>query len=57
MKNFLIAHKAWLSVVALGAISFLTPSINAFVTSHPQYSIAISTVVGFVAAWAKSPKQ
>jgi hypothetical protein len=55
--NFLKAHKVWLAVAVGGLISFLNPSIQAFVASHPQYAVTISTLVGIATAWAKSPKQ
>lgn len=56
MKNFLWEHRVWLTTAAVGAVSFLTPSINTFVSGHPQYAVVVGTVWGVVAAWAKSPK-
>lgn len=57
MKAFVKAHWVWISTGVLGAISFLQPSIQAFVSGHPQYAVAVSTLVGVAAAWAKSPNQ
>jgi hypothetical protein len=55
--NFLKAHKVWLITLAAGGVSFLTPSVNSFVSSHPQYGVAVATLWGVAAAWAKSPRQ
>ena len=55
--NFLKQHKVWLITLAAGAVSFLTPSVNAFIASHSQYAIAGGTLWGIVNAWAKSPVQ
>jgi 3-deoxy-D-manno-octulosonic-acid transferase len=57
MKAFVKAHWVWISTASLGLLSFLQPSIQAFVGTHPQYAVAVSTVVGVAAAWAKSPQQ
>jgi hypothetical protein len=57
MKAFVKAHWVWISTGVLGAISFLQPSIQVFVSGHPQYAVAVSTLVGVAAAWAKSPNQ
>jgi hypothetical protein len=54
--NFLNTHRVWLITLAAGLVSFLTPSVNTFVTSHSQYGIAIATVWGIATAWAKSPR-
>ena len=55
MKAFLKSHWVWISTAALGVLSFLNPSIQAFVGGHPQYAVVVSTVVGVATAWAKSP--
>jgi len=55
--KFLNAHKVWLSAAALGLLSFLHPSIQAFVGTHPQYTVAIATAVSVATSWAKSPTQ
>jgi hypothetical protein len=55
MKAFVKAHWVWISTAVLGLISFLTPSVQAFVGTHPQYSVAITTAVSIATAWAKSP--
>jgi hypothetical protein len=57
MKTFAKAHWVWISTAMLGLLSFLQPSIQAFVGTHPQYAVAVSTAVGVAAAWAKSPSQ
>jgi hypothetical protein len=57
MKAFLKTHWVWISTAVLGLVSFLNPSIQAYVGSHPQYAVAISTGVGVLTAWAKSPNQ
>jgi len=57
MKAFVKAHWVWISAGTLGVISFLNPSIQAFVGTHPQYAVAVSTIVGIATAWAKSPNQ
>ena len=57
MKAFVKAHWVWISTATLGLISFLHPSIQAFVGTHPQYAVAVSTAVGVATAWAKSPAQ
>jgi hypothetical protein len=53
--SFFKTHRVWLITLAAGAVSFLTPSINAFVASHSQYGIGVATVWGIATAWAKSP--
>jgi len=55
--KFIAAHKAWLITLAAGAVGFLTPSINVYVTSHPQAGILIATAWGVATSWAKSPRQ
>jgi hypothetical protein len=55
--NFLKAHKVWLAAAVGGLISFLHPSIQAFVVAHPQDAVAVGTVVSIATAWAKSPRQ
>lgn len=57
VTNFIKTHKVWLSVAVGGLVSFLEPSIQAFVASHPQYVVAVSTLVGVLASFAKSPTQ
>ena len=57
MKAFLKSHWVWISTAALGVLSFLNPSIQAFVGGHPQYAVIVSTVVGVATAWAKSPAE
>jgi hypothetical protein len=55
--KFLAAHKAWLITLAAGAVGFLTPSVNAYITAHPQTTVALGTVWGIATALAKSPRQ
>jgi hypothetical protein len=55
--QFLNAHRAWLITLGVGAVGFLTPSVTAYVTTHPQAGIAVATVWGIATAWAKSPRQ
>jgi len=57
MKALISNHWVWISAAILGAVSFLNPSIQAFVSGHPQYAVAITTGVSILTAWAKSPNQ
>jgi len=57
MKTFITAHRVWLVTAGVGAVSFLTPSVQHFVGTHPQYAVIVSTLWGVAAAWAKSPKE
>lgn len=57
MKSFLKVHRVWLTTAVVGLVSFFTPSVNAYVSNHPQYAVAVSALWGIAAAWAKSPKQ
>lgn len=54
--SFFKAHAVWLTTVAVGLVSFLTPSVQAFVAVHPQYAVTVGTIWGVAAAWARSPK-
>lgn len=57
MKQFIQAHWVWITSATLGTISFLKPSLQAFVSAHPQYSVAVATAISVAAAWANSPRQ
>ena len=55
--TFLKAHAVWITTAAAGLIGFLTPSVNAYIASHPGSAVALGTLWGITAAWAKSPRQ
>ena len=54
--NFVKAHWAWIASAASGVVLFITPSVTAWVATHPSYAVSVGTVWAVAAAWAKSPK-
>jgi hypothetical protein len=55
--NWLKTHKVWLGTALSGLIVFFTPSMNQWLSAHPQQAVTLGTLWAVAAAWAKSPKQ
>ncbi len=57
MKQFISGHWVWITSACAGLVLFLTPSVNAYIASHPQNAVAVGGVWAVVNALAKSPRQ